>query len=81
MPAIIPLSIKNTLAEPYQLTDEQIAFFQQYRFIKLKEVFSKEVIDYFNSAISKQVAAKSTITTAVDERDTYGKAFLQLGEL
>jgi len=81
MPAIIPLSIKNTLAEPYQLTNEQIAFFQQYRFIKLKDVFSKEVIDYFNSAISKQVAAKSTITTAVDERDTYGKAFLQIFNL
>lgn len=81
MPTIIPLSIKNTLAEPYQLTDEQIAFFQQYRFIKLKDVFSKEVIDYFNSAISKQVAAKSNITTAVDERDTYGKAFLQIFNL
>jgi ectoine hydroxylase-related dioxygenase (phytanoyl-CoA dioxygenase family) len=81
MPTIIPLSIKNALAAPYQLTDEQIAFFQQHRFIKLKDVFNSEVIEYFNSAISKQVSAKSNITTAVNERDTYGKAFLQIFNL
>lgn len=77
----IPQSIKDALEAPYQLSDEQIAYYQQYRFIKLKDVFNSEVIDYFNSTISKQVTAKSNITTAVDERDTYGKAFLQIFNL
>ena len=78
---ITPQSIKDALEAPYNLTDEQIAYYQQNRFIKLKKVFSKEVIDFFNPAISKLVAAMSTITTAVDERDTYGKAFLQIFNL
>ncbi len=79
--AITPQSIKDALTAPYHLTDAQIAYYQQNRFIKLKEVFSKEVIDFFNPAISKLVAARSTVTTAVDERDTYGKAFLQIFNL
>lgn len=78
---ITPQSIKDALEAPYQLTDEQITYYQQNRFIKLKEVFSKEVIDYFNPAVSKLVAAMSTETVAVDERDTYGKAFLQIFNL
>ena len=78
---ITPQSIKHALEAPYHLTDEQIAYYQQNRFIKLKEVFSKEVNDFFNPVISKMVAAKSTVTTAVDERDTYGKAFLQIFNL
>lgn len=78
---MIPLSIRKALVAPYQLNDEQIAFYQQYRFIKLKEVFSKEVIDFFNPAITKLVAAMSTTTTVVEERDTYGKAFLQIFNL
>ena len=77
----IPHSIKDALDAPYQLTDEQITYYQQYRFIKLKGVFNKEVIDYFSPAISKLVADMSTITTTVDERDTYGKAFLQIFNL
>ena len=77
----IPQSIKDALEAPYQLTEEQIAYYQQNRFIKLKEVFSKEVIDFFSPAISKLVADKSTVTTEVDERDTYGKAFLQIFNL
>ena len=63
---ITPQSIKHALEAPYHLTDEQIAYYQQNRFIKLKEVFSKEVNDFFNPVISKMVAAKSTVTTAVD---------------
>ena len=77
----IPYSIKNALEAPYQLSHEQIAYYQQYRFIKLKGVFNKEVIDYFSPAISKLVTAMSSVTTAVDERDTYGKAFLQIFNL
>ena len=78
---MISLSIGNALAAPYQLSDGLIAFYQQYRYIKLKNVFSKEIIDYFNPVISKLAAYKSTVTTAVDERDTYGKAFLQIFNL
>jgi ectoine hydroxylase-related dioxygenase (phytanoyl-CoA dioxygenase family) len=80
MPAI-PSSIAQALREPYSLTDEQIGFYQSNRFIKLKQVLNRETVDYFNDVISRKVEEMSTNTVALEERDTYGKAFLQLFNL
>jgi len=77
----IPPELAEKLREPYALTDEQIAFYQKNRFIKLKEVFDAETIAYFNNAITEQVAKMNTGSKSLDERDTYGKAFLQLFNL
>ena len=77
----IPQHIQSVLAEPYPLTKEQIDFFQQNRYIKLKQVLDAETVQYFNEAIGAKVAAINTVTTNVEERDTYGKAFLQLFNL
>jgi len=71
----------NLLDTPYELTAEQIAFYQKNRFIKLKNVFDAETLARYNDVISEQVAKMNTVTTALDERDTYGKAFLQLFNL
>jgi ectoine hydroxylase-related dioxygenase (phytanoyl-CoA dioxygenase family) len=76
-----PPELAEKLREPYALTDEQIAFYQKNRFIKLKEVFDAETIAYFNNAITEQVAKMNTGSKSLDERDTYGKAFLQLFNL
>jgi ectoine hydroxylase-related dioxygenase (phytanoyl-CoA dioxygenase family) len=77
----IPLSIKEGLVKPFQLTDEQIRFFQKNRFIKLKNVFDEETISFFNHVITNRVALMNTESTPMDQRSTYGKAFLQLFNL
>ena len=77
----IPLSIKEGLAKPFKLTDEQIQFYQKNRFIKLKNDFDEETISFFNNAISNRVALMNTESTPLDQRSTYGKAFLQLFNL
>lgn len=77
----IPVSIQQFLQEPYQLTAEQIEFYDRNRYIKLREVLNPETLEFFNRAISERVAIMNTVKTSLDERDTYGKAFLQLFNL
>jgi ectoine hydroxylase-related dioxygenase (phytanoyl-CoA dioxygenase family) len=74
-------SILEFLETPYNLNQEQIDFYQKNRYIKLKNVLSQEVVQYFNSEISKQVDQMNQDQIALEERTTYGKAFLQLFNL
>lgn len=77
----LPTSIAEVLEEPYSITQEQIDFYQKNRYIKLKNVISPEAIAYFNEAITQQVNAMNQEQTALEDRTTYGKAFLQLFNL
>jgi ectoine hydroxylase-related dioxygenase (phytanoyl-CoA dioxygenase family) len=77
----IPNSIQEHLNEPYSLSQDQIDFYQKNRFIKLKEVLNKEALAFFNAVISEQVELMNQEQTALEERTTYGKAFLQLFNL
>lgn len=77
----LPSSIMAALAMPFQLTKDQIEFYQQNRFIKLKQVFNEETIAYFNDAIGKRVEIMNKENTPLEQRSTYGKAFLQLFNL
>lgn len=77
----IPDSIRAELQKPYPLDGAQIQFYQQNRYIKLKQVLTGETIAFFNEVISRQVAEMNTVTTDISERSTYGKAFLQLFNL
>ena len=74
-------SISEFLNQPFSLSQEQIDFYQKNRFIKLKEVLNLETIQFFNEAISKQVYEMNQEQTALEDRTTYGKAFLQLFNL
>lgn len=78
---VLTNEILTALDQPYELTPEQINFFQKNRFIKLKQVFDAPTMEYFNEAIANRVKQMNTTTTSLDERDTYGKAFLQLFNL
>jgi len=78
---MLPSSLRSFLQQPYSLTKEQISFYQENRYIKLKQVLNEEVLLFFNDAISKRVAQMNTVTTSLEERGTYGKAFLQLFNL
>ncbi len=63
------------------LTKEQTEFYAKNAFVKIKEVFSSEIITYFNAIISEKVAELNKVVVPIEERDTYGKAFLQLFNL
>ena len=71
----------KSLDTPYELSPEQIGFYQRNRFIKLKNVFDADTLAYYSERITRQVDRVNTVTTKLEERDTYGKAFLQLFNL
>ena len=71
-------SVSSALEEPFVLSDEQINFFKQNGFVKLKNVLSPEAIAYINETISSEVKRLNTQRLPLEERDTYGKAFLQI---
>lgn len=71
----------SILETPYQLSAEQIDFYRTHKYIKLKGVLNKETIDYYNTIISNKVDEINDVDTPLEERTTYGKAFLQLFNL
>ncbi|MEY2792816.1 MAG: hypothetical protein RJA76_808 [Bacteroidota bacterium] len=77
----LPKSISEFLNTPYNLNKEQIDFYQKNRYIKLKQVFNPETLQFFNEVISKQVELMNKEHRALEDRTTYGKAFLQLFNL
>lgn len=77
----LPLSSFNYLQEEYSLSREQIDYYQKNRYIKLKQVLNEETLEFFNQAITARVSQMNTGQTALEERSTYGKAFLQIFNL
>ncbi len=76
-----PAGIKAFLNSYYELSPEQVSFYDKHRYIKLREVLNEETVAFYNKVISEQVSQMNTTTTLLAERDTYGKAFLQLFNL
>ncbi len=81
MNAILNQSIQEILDTPYTLSQDQIDFYVKYQYIKLKQVFDVDTLQFFNEHISAQVDKMNQVTTALEDRTTYGKAFLQLFNL
>ena len=77
----IPEPILENLSRPYELAREQVDFYQKNRYIKLRNVLDQETLDFFNQSISDQVAKMNRQAVPLEQRDTYGKAFLQLFNL
>lgn len=73
--------MSKLLDQPYALSPEAIAFYQKNRFIKLKNVLDAETLAYYGDRISQKVAELNTNDKPLDQRDTYGKAFLQIMNL
>ena len=81
MQATLNQSIQEILDTPYALSRDQIDFYVKYQYIKLKQVFDVDTLQFFNEHISAQVDKMNQVTTALEDRTTYGKAFLQLFNL
>ncbi|MEZ5043855.1 MAG: phytanoyl-CoA dioxygenase family protein [Saprospiraceae bacterium] len=74
----VDLSVLNS---PFRLSEEQIQFFRENRYIKLKEVFPADILAYFGQTIADKVRELNTMHLPMEERDTYSKAFLQIMNL
>lgn len=74
-------AIKHDLSQHYSITPEQLDFFRKNGFIKLKHVVSAETIAYMNETIGQEVKRLNTQHLPMEQRDTYGKAFLQIMNL
>lgn len=70
------------LDAPYLLDPEQIAFFRERGYVKLKNVLPPEVIDRYSHEITAEVKARNPLLNKpMAERTTYEKAFIQITNL
>lgn len=73
--------MKLDIDSPYSLSEEQKAFFRANGFIKIKDVLSPHVLDYYGAEITRKVFELNTNTRPMSERTTYQKAFIQIVNL
>ena len=79
--AIDRTELFDELDEPYSLSREQLLFYAENGYIKLKQVLSPTLLEHYRKAISKRVAELSANAVPLEQRSTYGKAFLQIMNL
>lgn len=77
----VPTTIRDFLQEPYALAADAIDSYRLNRYIKLKQVLNEETVAYYAAVISDRVNQMNKETRSLNERSTYGKAFLQLFNL
>jgi ectoine hydroxylase-related dioxygenase (phytanoyl-CoA dioxygenase family) len=69
------------LSSGYSISDEQIQDYQKNGHIFLKGLAEKDEIEFYRTAIRDAVTAMNTEKRKLADRDTYGKAFLQIFNL
>lgn len=69
------------LKEPFHLSEETIAFYQENGYVKLKNVLSSESLTYYGETITDCVFKLNKLTRPMEERTTYERAFLQIMNL
>jgi len=74
-------ALLNQLAQPFTVSPEAIAFYRENGFVKLKQVLSPDVLDYYGNLITDWVIKLNTLTKPMEERTTYERAFLQIMNL
>lgn len=77
----LPASLSNALSRPYPLSREAVEHYKEFAWIKLKDVLESDVIAHFDRIITEAVVRLNTQHLPLSERDTYGKAFLQVTNL
>jgi ectoine hydroxylase-related dioxygenase (phytanoyl-CoA dioxygenase family) len=75
---MIPDHIQAELDRPCEPTAEQLAYFRENGFVRIEGLLPHSVIAYMDAVISAEVDRLNTQRLALEERDTYGKAFLQI---
>ncbi len=66
---------------PYALAEDRIAAYERDGYVKLKDVLAPAVLEHFGGEITRLVLELSREDRPLEERDTYGRAFLQVTNL
>jgi ectoine hydroxylase-related dioxygenase (phytanoyl-CoA dioxygenase family) len=74
-------ALDRELDAPFLVTQQLVDLYNENGYIKLKEVLSPNLVLHFRQAISARVRELSADAPPMDERNTYGKAFLQIMNL
>lgn len=70
------------LGEPYPLTEQQRQRFREEGFVRLPQVFTPDVLAALEPAITSDTLAHDpNADVPLEDRDTYGRAFIQVGNL
>ena len=72
---------QHQLDDPFQVNQAQIDFYAENGYIKLNRVLAPEVLEHYRKVINARVAELSADALPLDQRSTYGKAFLQIMNL
>jgi len=75
------MSLNFDLSEEYPLTREQIRFYKDNGHIYLPGLTKPEEISFYRKEICEAVEKMNTESRSMKDRDTYGKAFLQIFNL
>ncbi|MGH6632671.1 phytanoyl-CoA dioxygenase family protein [Sphingopyxis sp.] len=73
--------VTDDLDAPYSLASGDLAAFREKGYIKLRNVLSAETLKHYGEEISRLVIALNRNEIPLAERTTYGRAFLQVGNL
>lgn len=71
----------DTLQAPYEISPETVRKFDEEGFVKLSDVLDPDVLRRYEQEITAKVKELNTQHLPLEERDTYGKAFLQVSNL
>jgi ectoine hydroxylase-related dioxygenase (phytanoyl-CoA dioxygenase family) len=81
MTIVTDTRLRQELDAPCSLTAEQINFYKENGYVKLTHVFSAQLLEYYRRIIAALVAELSGYRVPMEQRTTYGKAFLQIMNL
>lgn len=71
------MSVLPSLADPRSVSADNITAFSSFGWTLIREVASEEEISVFGPLIQEATTRHNNETRPLEERDTYGKAFLQ----
>jgi ectoine hydroxylase-related dioxygenase (phytanoyl-CoA dioxygenase family) len=74
-------TLQAQIDEPYELSRDQIASYQERGFVLLPGIFAPALLQHFRAVISAGVDEFNEEKTPLEQRTTYGKAFLQVMNL
>lgn len=75
------IATDSQLVTPYSVSNDQLASYKENGWIRLSTVATTDEIDVYGAAITEAAMAHNKETRPLEERDTYGKAFLQVMNL
>ena len=74
-------TLLNELESYYSVSSEATTFYREKGYVKLKDVLSPAVLNYYGAIITDLVFRLNTLIKPMDERTTYERAFLQIMNL